>query len=80
MLSLSLEHATYNVLDAKDANGRVSKILVLFDMAPEGGAPLLRLNIPLDDSAARHLGSLLKGETPVEVATPTIVIPDRPVG
>lgn len=75
MLSISFEQATYNVLDATDTNGRVNKVLVLFEMPADGGVPQMRFNIPLDEHAARHLGSLLKGETPVEVATPQIIIP-----
>lgn len=79
MLSLSLESVTYRVLDAKMADGSAMKVLVFDDVNPalgETGPPIMRINIPLDATSARHLGSMLKGEKAVEVAHSQIIMPD----
>lgn len=81
MFSISLESVKYRVLDATMGDGSPMKVLVFDDVNPalgENGPPILRLNIPLDENAAKHLGSMLKGErdTQIQVARPEIIIPD----
>ena len=79
MFSISLESVKYRVLDASMADGSPMKVLVFDDINPalgENGPPIMRISIPLDDVAARNLGSMLKGERVVELARSEIIIPE----
>jgi hypothetical protein len=79
MFSISLESVKYRVLDATMGDGSPMKVLVFDDVNPalgENGPPVMRVSIPLDEAAARNLGSMLKGERVVELARPEIIIPD----
>lgn len=79
MFSISLESVRYRVLDANMADGSPMKVLVFDDINPalgENGPPIMRLNIPLDEAAARNLGSMLKGERSIELARSEIIIPE----
>lgn len=74
-MTITLEAADFQVLDAKGPAGPM-KVLVFtsFDWDPEtgqNGNAVMRINIPILDSAAHLMGSLLKGETPV-------IVPQQP--
>ena len=78
MFSISLESVKYRVLDGSMNDGSPMKILVFEDINPalgENGPPIMRVSIPLDDAAARNLGSMLKGERALEIGRPEIIIP-----
>lgn len=79
MFSISLESVKYRVLDAAMGDGSPMKVLVFDDVNPalgENGPPVMRVSIPLDEVAARNLGSMLKGERSIDLARPEIIIPD----